>query len=222
MSITVMLVDDDAMALMALRTIIGHSSDCVVVAEASSGEQALTTIRRTPVDVVLLDLRMPGMGGIATIERLQSFPKPPPVVVMTTWDVDDAVGSALDAGAAGFLLKASSPSEILQAIRSVVAGDAVLSPRSTRRLLDLLGRDTALQQRREAQKTIAQLTDREREVAHWVGLGLTNDQIGEKLFLASATVKSHIATIQTKLGVPNRVRIAVLADRAGLLSSPTP
>ena len=125
--------------------------------------------------------------------------------------------AALGAGAAGFLLKTSSPVEIIGAIRSVMAGDAVLSPRSTRQLLDQLRRDPALEQRRAAEAAFAALTDREREVAAAVGHGLTNAAIGGQLYLAEATVKTHIAAIQAKLGVTNRVMVAVLAERAGLL-----
>jgi len=139
------------------------------------------------------------------------------VIALTTWDVDDVVLAALEAGAAGFLLKTSAPQEILGAIRAVMAGDAVLSPRSTRQLLDQLGRSSALPQQRAAQQAVARLTPREREVAVAVARGLTNAAIGAALYLAEPTVKTYVAAVQAKLGVANRVGIAVLVERAGLL-----
>ncbi|MFV0430109.1 MAG: response regulator [Arachnia sp.] len=171
----------------------------------------------TPADVVLMDLRMKRVDGIAATRRLRALPAPPQVIVLTTWDVDDAVLAALDAGASGFLLKASSPTEIPFAIRAAMAGDAVLSPRSTRQLLDRLSRDPALTQRQAAEQLVGGLTDRERDVAAAVGRGLTNEEIGAELYMAASTAKSHIANVQTKLDAKNRVGIAVIAERAGLL-----
>lgn len=217
MRIRVLIVDDDPMVRTGLRFLLDSAADLDVAAEAGDGDEAVAKARATSVDVVLMDLRMPGVDGITATRTMRALPNPPDVIALTTWDVDDAVMGALAAGASGFLLKTSSPAEIIGAIRSVMAGDAVLSPRSTRQLLDQLRRDTAVEQRRAAQSVVAALTDREREVAVAVARGLTNAAIGGKLFLAEATVKAHISTIQTKLGVANRVQIAVLAERAGLL-----
>ncbi len=213
-----MLVDDDPMVRTGLRFMLESADDLRVAAEAGSGEQAIAVAQGGGLDLVLMDLRMPGMGGIAATSAIRELPAPPQVIALTTWDVDDAVLAALDAGAAGFLLKTSAPTEIIGAIRAVMAGDAVLSPRSTRQLLDQLGRSSALPQQRAAQQAVAQLTQREREVAVAVARGLTNAAIGAALYLAEPTVKTYVAAIQSKLGVANRVGIAVLAERAGLLT----
>ncbi|MBK8463523.1 MAG: response regulator transcription factor [Nigerium sp.] len=217
MAIRVLLVDDDPLVRRGLRFLLSSAVDLEVVAEAGDGDEAIAAARATAVDVVLMDLRMPRVDGIAATRHIRDQPNPPHVIALTTWDVDDAVMSALAAGASGFLLKTASPSEIIGAVRSVTAGDAVLSPRSTRQLLDQLARDAAIEQRRSAENVITALTDREREVAVAVAEGLTNAAIGGRLYLAEATVKTHISTIQNKLGVANRVGIAVLAERAGLL-----
>ncbi len=217
MTIRVMLVDDDPLVRTGLRFLLESADDLAVVAEAGEGAEAVGLARTQPIDVVLMDLRMPGVDGVSATRGVRELANPPQVIALTTWDVDDAVMAALGAGAAGFLLKTSSPVEIIGAIRSVMAGDAVLSPRSTRQLLDQLRRDPALEQRRAAEAAFAALTDREREVAAAVGHGLTNAAIGGQLYLAEATVKTHIAAIQAKLGVTNRVMVAVLAERAGLL-----
>ena len=213
----VMLVDDDPLVRTGLRFLLDSTDDLTVVAEAGDGDEAVSTQQTTPVDVVLMDLRMPRVDGITATRQLRVLPHPPQVIALTTWDVDDAVVAALDAGASGFLLKTSSPQEILSAIRATLVGDAVLSPRSTRQLLDHLARDSASEQRREAEQAVGTLTEREREVAAAAGRGLTNKEIGGELYLAEATVKAHLSTIQTKLGVANRVNVAVLAERAGLL-----
>lgn len=217
MPIRVLLVDDDPMVRTGLRFLLDSAEDLAVAGEAGDGAAALAAVRAHQVDVVLMDLRMPGGDGITATAAIRRLPDPPHVIALTTWDVDDAVMASLNAGASGFLLKTAAPGEIIGAIRSVMAGDAVLSPRSTRQLLDQLGRDSAVAQRRAAAAAVAALTPREREVAVAVGHGLTNAAIGAQLFLAEATVKAHIATIQTKLAVANRVGIAVLAERAGLL-----
>lgn len=215
--IHVLLADDDPLVRTGLRFLLDSTDDLVVVAEAGDGDEVLAAVRDTAVDVVLMDLRMPRRDGIAATRDVRAVSNPPHVIALTTWDVDDAVMAALAAGASGFLLKTASPDEIIGAIRSVMAGDAVLSPRSTRQLLDQLARDPAVGQRRAAEASVGALTDRERQVAVAVAHGLTNAAIGHQLFMAEATVKSHIAAIQTKLGVANRVGVAVLAERAGLL-----
>lgn len=213
----VMIVDDDPLIRTGLRLMLETAQDLSVVGEAGDGAEAVSAQQESPVDVVLMDLRMPHIDGITATRQLRALPHPPEVIALTTWDVDDAVVGALSAGASGFLLKTASPTEIVGAIRSALAGESVLSPRSARQLLDHLARDAAVEQRHSAQQAVGALTDREREVAAAVGRGLTNDQIGAELYLAAATAKSHIAAIQTKLGVANRVGIAVLAERAGLL-----
>ncbi len=217
MPIRVLLVDDDPMVLTGLRLLLDSAHDVEVVAEAGHGAEALAVLRSHTVDVVLMDLRMPTMDGVAATRAIRTLTRSPQVIVLTTWDVDSAVLSALEAGASAFLLKTATPAEIVGAIRAVMDGDAVLSPRSTKQLLDHLSRDGTASHRRAAETVVASLTAREREVAVAVGRGLTNSAIAGELYLADATVKAHIATIQTKLGVANRVGIAVLAERAGLL-----
>lgn len=217
----VMLVDDDPLVRTGLRLLLDSTDDLRVIAEASDGDEAIGAQATTPADVVLMDLRMSRMDGITATRHLRSLPDPPHVIALTTWDVDDAVVGALEAGAAGFLLKTASPQEILGALRATIAGDAVISPRSTRRLIDHLARDGATEQHVAARQAVEHLTEREQVVAAAVGRGLTNAEIGAELFMASSTAKTHISTIQAKLGVTNRVGIAVLAERAGLLR-PTP
>lgn len=214
--IRVLLVDDDPLVLAGLRLLLRASGRIDVVGEVQDGDQVLAAVHAHRPDVVLMDLRMRRMDGIAATSKVRSLPEPPHVIVLTTWDVDDAVVRSIEAGASGFLLKTASPDEIISALHSVVEGDAVLSPRSTRQLLDQWDtRDN--EQRREAGTRMAALSDREREVAVAVGQGLTNAQAGQKLFMAEATVKAHISSIQNKVDARNRVMIAVLAERAGLL-----
>lgn len=218
MSIRVLLVDDDPLVRAGLRFMFDSASDLEVVAEAGDGATAVDIVAKQRPDVVLMDLRMPGMDGITATSRIRALPHPPAVIVLTTWDVDDAVLRSLDAGAAGFLLKTASPSDIMQAVRAVIGGDAVLSPRSTRQLLDHLRAGGSSEARLAAENAMAVLTDREREVCLAVGLGLTNSEIARRLFIADTTVKAHLTTIQTKLDARNRVEIAVLAERAGLIT----
>jgi DNA-binding NarL/FixJ family response regulator len=213
-----MLVDDDPMVRTGLRFLFESADDCEVVAEAGDGESAIVAVQRQSVDVVLMDLRMPGMGGVAAIAALRAMPGAPQVIALTTWDVDDAVIAALDAGAAGFLLKTSAPAEIIGGVRSVIAGDAVLSPRSARQLIDQIRRSPGSPERHAAEVALKALTQRERDVAVAIGSGLTNAEIGARLYLSPATVKSYVATLQAKLNVAGRVGIAVLAERAGLLA----
>lgn len=215
--IRVLLVDDDPLVRSGLHFLFDASDDLRVVAEAGDGAEAIEAVRANRPDVVLMDLRMPGLDGITATQQIRALPDPPHVIALTTWDLDDAVMRALQAGASGFLLKTAPPLDIMAAVRSVMAGDAVLSPRSTRHVLDHLGRDERGELRRRAQAEIAGLTDREREVARTAGLGYSNAQIAQELYISEATVKAHLSSIQTKLGVENRVQIAVLAERAGLL-----
>lgn len=214
--IRVLLVDDDPLVLAGLRLLLRSSDRIEVVGSALDGDEVLDAVGHHRPHVVLMDLRMRRTDGIAATATVRSLPEPPHVIVLTTWDVDDAVVRSIEAGASGFLLKTASPGEIISAIRAVVAGDAVLSPRSTRRLLDQWSTVDS-EQRRAAESRMATLSDREREVAAALGEGLTNAQASRKLFMAEATVKAHVASIQNKLDARNRVMIAVLAERAGLL-----
>ena len=215
--VTVLLADDDPLGRSAVSTIVGHDDAITILGQAGDGRDAIRMARELRPDVVLMDLRMPGMDGVTATATLRADPQPPQIVVLTTWDVDNAVMSSINAGASGFLLKSASPQEITTAIKAAAAGDAVLSARSTKQLLDTVRTDPSRRRRRAAAKQLSQLTDRERDIAIEAARGLSNAEIGERLYLAAGTVKSHLANIQTKLDMSNRVQIAVLVERAGLL-----
>jgi DNA-binding NarL/FixJ family response regulator len=157
------------------------------------------------------------MDGLTATAALQATPDPPKVIVLTTFDLDDFVFRALEAGAAGFLLKDTPPLELIAAVRVVAAGDGMLSPGVTRRLIGHFASDPRAERRRRAQARLAGLTDREREVLAEVGQGGTNGDIGRNLFMSEATVKAHVSRLLVKLGVTNRVQVAILAHDAGLL-----
>lgn len=214
--VRVLLADDDPLARRAISSILSSTEDIVVVAEVGDGDEVVAAVRERAVDVVLMDLRMPRMDGVNATAAVGRLPRPPQVIVLTSWDVNDAVMRSMRAGAAGFLVKTAAPEEIIAAVRHVAAGDAVLSPHSTRELLDYLARSYADDERDQAAALMETLSERERDVAAAVSVGLTNSAIAEKLYLSVATVKTHLAAVQTKLGVENRVGVAVLADRARL------
>lgn len=215
--VRVLLVDDDTLVRRAVRQILEAADDLEVVGEASDGDGA---VRQAPqADVVLMDLRIPGMSGVEATSRITHSPSSPKVVVLTTVTTDAAITDAIHAGALGFLLKTSSPEDIVSAVRAAHTGDAFMSPTSTRQLLEQLRGDAGRRVRGAARKTLSALTDREREVAIAVAEGLTNDAIAARLNVSASTVKAHLSTIQTKLNVDSRVRIAVLVERAGYLAA---
>ena len=215
--VRVLLVDDDTLVRRAVRQILEAADDLEVVGEASDGDGA---VRQAPqADVVLMDLRIPGMSGVEATSRITHSPSSPKVVVLTTVTTDAAITDAIHAGALGFLLKTSSPEDIVSAVRAAHTGDAFMSPTSTRQLLEQLRSDTGRRGHRAARKTLSALTDREREVAIAVAEGLTNDASAARLNISASTVKAHLSTIQTKLNVDSRVRIAVLVERAGYLAA---
>lgn len=215
--VRVLLVDDDTLVRRAVRQILEAADDLEVVGEASDGDGA---VRQAPqADVVLMDLRIPGMSGVEATSRITHSPSSPKVVVLTTVTTDAAITDAIHAGALGFLLKTSSPEDIVSAVRAAHTGDAFMSPTSTRQLLEQLRSDTGRRGHRAARKTLSALTDREREVAIAVAERLTNDAIAARLNISASTVKAHLSTIQTKLNVDSRVRIAVLVERAGYLAA---
>ncbi|QDB78537.1 response regulator transcription factor [Georgenia wutianyii] len=213
----VLLVDDDPLVRSGLRLLLTSDPHVEVVGEVADGDEVVEAVQRHAPDVVLMDLRMARTDGVEATRAVRRLPRAPHVVVLTVWDVDDAVLRSLDAGAEGFLLKSSSPTEIIAAVRAVMAGDAVLSPRSTRQVLDHYRDDGDRRAVEAAQAALAGLTDRERDVVVAVGQGLSNAEVASRLYVSVATVKAHLATIQTKLGVRNRVQVAVRAERAGLL-----
>lgn len=209
-----LLVDDDALVRAGLRMILSSSDDVEVVGEAADGADAVAAVQAHRPDVVLMDIRMPVMDGIAATEALRRLPRPPHVIVLTTFQADEHVMSALRAGADGFLLKDTAPNEILNAIHLVAAGEAMLSPSVTRTLLSHLGNDDTTGRRRVAAQRLATLTEREREVAIAVGSGASNAEIAASLFMSEATVKAHVSRLLTKLELANRVQIAILVHDA--------
>jgi DNA-binding NarL/FixJ family response regulator len=212
--IRVLLVDDDALVRAGLRMILSSAEEMEVVGEAADGADAVSAAQANRPDVVLMDIRMPIMDGIAATSALRRMANPPHVIVLTTFQADDHVISALRAGADGFLLKDTAPTEIVNAVRLVAAGEAMLSPSVTRTLLAHLGNDEMTDRRRTAAQRLTSLTDRELEVAVAVGTGASNGEIAASLFMSEATVKAHVSRLLTKLDVTNRVQIAILVHDA--------
>ena len=214
--IRVLIVDDDALVRAGLSMMLAGSDDIRVVAEASDGSQVASAVDAYGPDVVLMDIRMPGMDGLAATEALRSRESAPQIIVLTTFDADDHVLRALRAGAAGFLLKDTPPPEILRAIRLVAAGEAMLSPAVTRRLIEHVADDGRGARRARAGELLDRLTEREREVAVAIGQGKSNAEIAGELYMSVATVKAHVSRLLQKLELNNRVQIALLAHDAGL------
>ena len=229
--VRVALVDDQQLVRAGFRMVIDSQPDLEVVLEAGDGAQAVRALdpdARTatgPVDVVLMDVRMPTMDGLEATERIVSratdAAPAPRVIVLTTFDLDEYVLAAIRAGASGFLLKDAPPEEMLAAIRTVHRGDAVIAPSSTRRLLEhlvtALPDETPADGDGTAHQAGAQLTEREREVLVLMARGRSNTEIGQDLFVAEATVKTHVGRILSKLGARDRVQAVVVAYEAGLV-----
>ncbi|HEX8095368.1 response regulator transcription factor [Jatrophihabitans sp.] len=213
--VRVLLVDDDALVRAGLRMILSSADDLEVVGEADDGARAVAAVRRHRPDVVLMDIRMPEMDGITATAALRRLENPPQVIVLTTFQADEQVMSALRAGAGGFLLKDTPPAEIVAAVRLVAEGAAMLSPSVTRTLLSHFGDVEAAERRRVAGQRLATLTDREREVAVAIGSGASNAEVAASLFMSEATVKAHVSRLFTKLDVANRVQIAIVVHDAG-------
>ncbi|WP_299520238.1 response regulator transcription factor [uncultured Serinicoccus sp.] len=229
--IRLFLVDDQALVRAGFRMVLDAQDDMTVVGEAGDGSAALDAIAETRPHVVLMDIRMPRMDGVEATRRLLRDPgpvEPPKVLVLTTFDLDDYVFAALRAGASGFLLKDAGPEELLAAIRAVRAGDAAMAPSTTRRLLERFVPDlpdagaesTRAAGRRAAVARLDPLTEREREVLEAVGRGLTNGEIAAELFLAEATVKTHIGRVLAKLDLRDRVQMVITAYQTGLVGRP--
>ena len=213
--ITVALVDDDPMVRTGLNFILKGEDGIDVAWQASDGAEALTTRHDQPVDVVLLDVRMPDLDGLATLEELRGWQTRPRVIVLTTFNTDDYVVRALKLGADAFLLKDADPARLVEAIQRVAAGENVLAPDVTRTLITV-ATDAPTAGDPSARALVAALTEREREVAVLMTQGLTNNQIGTRLHLSLASVKSHLTSMFTKLGVDNRVSAAMIIRDAGL------
>jgi DNA-binding NarL/FixJ family response regulator len=224
--IRVALVDDQHLLRAGLRMVVDSQPDLAVVVEAGDGREALERLAATPVDVVLMDVRMPRLDGVAATRELLARPGAPRVVVLTTFDLDEYLLPAIEAGASGFLLKDAPPEELLAAVRSVHHGDAVVAAAPTRRLLDHVAAglasarpDAAAAGRAEALARTAGLTPRERDVLGLMSEGLSNAEIADRLVLGETTVKSHVGRVLAKTGSRDRVQAVVLAHRAGLTAS---
>ena len=215
-NIRVLLVDDEALVRAGVRLVLSRAPDIEVVAEAGDGAEGVEFVLRYGADVVLMDIRMPGMDGIEAVERLAALAPSARVVMLTTLGEDECITRALTAGAAGFVLKDTVPRDLIHAIRVVAAGETILSPRVTRSLIEQ--HVTANASRAAlARRLVGRLTERERDVLVLVGLGMSNGEAGRQLALGEGTVKTHVKHILAKLGCDNRVQAAILAHEAGLL-----
>ncbi len=216
--VRLVVVDDDPMVRAALRMMLGGDSGLVVVAEASDGEEALRVVPASDADVVLMDIRMPVRDGLSATEELLSADPALKVIVLTTFDTDDMVLRALRIGAAGFLLKDTPPARLVEAIRTVASGQPMLSPSVTAQLIAAVNRtDRATEEQdrtRSARDALDTLTERERDVADAVARGMSNADIAAELYMGVPTVKTHVGRLFTKLGVENRVQVAILVHDA--------
>jgi DNA-binding NarL/FixJ family response regulator len=215
MAIRVVVVDDEPMVCAHLRTILGSADDLEVVQEAHDGAAAVQAVQADRPDVVLMDLRMPGVDGLTAIERINQLPDPPVVVALTTFDADQYVLRALRAGAAGFLVKSTPPEDLIRLVRVAADGNMVLSPVAARRLVAASADRQSTRQR--ARQLVESLTERELEVLACLGEGLSNAQIAARLYLSEATIKGYVSRMLDKLGCANRTQAGLLAHDAGLV-----
>jgi DNA-binding NarL/FixJ family response regulator len=213
MTIRVLLVDDQPLMRVAFSLVLGSQPDMAVAGEAEDGAEAVRLVAEGQVDVVLMDVRMPGMDGIEATSLIVAANPDTKVLILTTFDLDEYAFAGLRAGASGFLLKNAQPDELLAAIRSVAAGDAVVAPRITRRLLDTFASQLPTDggSRARADEAVEALTARERSVLVLLARGLSNAEIAAELNLAEATVKTHVSRILLKLGLRDRVQAVVFA-----------
>ena len=214
MTIRVLVADDQALVRAGFRMIIDAEGDMCVVAEANDGRDAVELTRRTAPQVVLMDIRMPNVDGIEATRRLTASGTVPRIIILTTYDLDEYVFDALTAGASGFLLKDVPPEDLVKAIRVTAAGDAMLAPSITRRLIEQFARQRPVT---PGTDRLAGLTERELEVLRHMARGLSNAEIAGRLFLGESTVKTHVGHILDKLGLRDRVQAVILAYEAGLI-----
>ncbi|MFE9423553.1 response regulator [Kitasatospora sp. NPDC006697] len=213
MTIRVLLVDDQPLLRVAFTLVLDSQPDLAVAGEAADGAEAVRLVRELAPDVVLMDVRMPGMDGIEATRQIVEAAPETRVLILTTFDLDEYAFAGLRAGASGFLLKNAQPAELLSAVRSVAAGDAVVAPRITRRLLDRFAGELPADggPADRAQRAVETLTARERSVLVQVARGLSNAEVAAELALAEATVKTHVSRILLKLGLRDRVQAVVFA-----------
>jgi DNA-binding NarL/FixJ family response regulator len=211
----VVIADDQALVRGGFRMILDAKEDMDVVGEAEDGAEAVALVERVDPDVVLMDVRMPGVDGIEATRRIVASGHPARIIILTTYDVDDYVFAALRAGASGFMLKDVRPAELVEAIRVVARGDALLAPTVTRRLLDRFA--GTLPDGGAEPSDLEELTEREVEVLRFVALALSNAEIAARLHLTEATVKTHVSSVLRKLGLRDRVQAVVFAYDVGLV-----
>lgn len=220
-TIRVGLVDDDSLVRTGLSMILGADPTIDVVGEADDGSRAVELVHRHRPDVLLMDVRMPTMDGITATRAVTALAEKPSIIMLTTFDMDEYVFTALEAGASGFLLKDTPPQRLIEAVHVVARGDATLSPAVTKRMLSHFSQANP-GHAPEAHPGLGDLTERETEVLAAVGAGLSNAQIGARLFMSEATVKAHVSKIFAKLDCSNRVQIAIIAHEAGLTGTDSP
>jgi len=218
MSIRVLVADDQSMVRAGFRMLLGGEKDIEVVAEASNGLEAIEKTERFDPNVVLMDIRMPELDGLEATRRILATDRDAHVLILTTFDLDEYVYEALRAGASGFVLKDDPPEQLIAAIRTVAAGDALLSPAVTRRVI----RQFSRLPRPAPPKELGDLSERERDVFRLISRGLSNAEIGQELFISETTVKTHVTHILAKLGLRDRVQAVVLAYQAGLVEAEQP
>lgn len=214
--IRVLLVDDDALVRSGLSMILSDNDRIQVVAEASDGDEAVNQVLAHHPDVVMMDIRMPRVDGLSATRSIRALANAPEVLVLTTFDLDDYVFRALEAGASGFLLKDTPPLDLIAAVETIAGGDAMLSPRVTRTLIGHFAGDGG-SRREAARQRLDGITGRENEVLIEVARGHSNADIGRSLFMSEATVKSHMSRVMQKVGIENRVQAAIIAHDAGLV-----
>jgi DNA-binding NarL/FixJ family response regulator len=213
--IRVLIADDEPLMRAGIKAILGTADDIELVAEAGDGREAVSIARERRVDVAVLDIRMPRLDGLAAARELRSVAPSVRVVMLTTFGEDDNIVRALSDGAAGFLLKDSAPEELLRAVRAVHAGEAYLSPMVTSRVVGMVAQ-VGQPRRQKAMRQVEGLTEREVEVLALLGLGMSNADVGQRLHMSEATVKTYVSRLLAKLGLTNRVQAALLARDAGL------
>jgi DNA-binding NarL/FixJ family response regulator len=219
--IRVVIVDDQELLRAGFRALLDSDPQIDVVAEADDGQRAVAAVGAHRPDVVLMDIRMPRMDGIEATRRILAGADPPHVLILTTYDTDENVFDALEAGAVGFLVKDTPPVQLLEAVKAAVRGGAVISPTTTRRLVDHLVA-ARLRRGRTAPRSLGGLTDREREVLELIARGCSNREIAGRLRIAELTAKTHVSRVLAKLGVDSRVQAAVVAYETGLVRAVPP
>jgi DNA-binding NarL/FixJ family response regulator len=213
--IRVLIADDQALVRAGFRVLIDSAPDLTVVGEAADGIEALALAGTTSPDVVLMDIRMPNLDGLSATRQIVAGPDAPRVIILTTFDIDEYVFEALRAGASGFLLKDTEPSDLLSAVRVVADGEALLAPSVTRRLIEEFA--TRPDPHRTPPEALSALTEREREVLGLVARGLTNHEIAQELVISPATAKTHVSRVMMKLAARDRAQLVVIAYETGLV-----